>query len=178
LRRRVAILIGRAKQSLLLLIERKRSSLERVAASRAFASAENRLAFIAQRLDDVSFRMEGACRSLLLQEKHQFATLNDRLRRIDLRRLLGGSREKFHCQRESLQRAGSRLLSEKGEHLRRASDGLHAYSPLAVLRRGYAIVRKENRQIVKSVRDVHVGEDVRVHLCQGELGCRIQGLKS
>ncbi|MBI4455365.1 MAG: exodeoxyribonuclease VII large subunit [Acidobacteria bacterium] len=168
----------RARQSLLLLIERKRNSLERLAAHKAFASAEGRLTFISQRLDEVTFRMEAAWRTRLVEKTNRYEKVDERLRRIDLSRILHHSIERLQSEAQSLRRAGSELLAARRQKFEMLAGELHAYSPLAVLQRGYAIVRKENRQIVKSVRDVRVGEDVRVHVYQGELTCRIYGLKS
>ncbi|HEV8130791.1 MAG TPA: exodeoxyribonuclease VII large subunit [Acidobacteriota bacterium] len=176
--RRIEDLLRRARQSLLLLIERKRSALERLAANRAFASAERRIDFISQRLDEISFRMTGAWRGYLARKVNAFEMVDSQLRHIDLHKIVRDAAAKLKAQLRSLEQSGTSFLSQKHQEMQTLAGNLHAYSPLAVLQRGYAIVRKENRQIVKSVRDVHIGEDVRVHLHQGELNCRIQGMKS
>ncbi len=176
--RKIDNMIQRAGQSVLLLIERKRSALERLAASRAFASAEGRIDSISQRLDELSFRMDRAWRGYLAQRVNQFERLDSRLHRVNLNRLVAEAAEKLELELRLLHQAGNQFMARKWREFETLAGTLNVVSPLAVLQRGYAIVRKENRQIVKSVRDVHIGEDVRVHLHQGELNCRIQGMKS
>ena len=176
--RKIDAIIKRGKQSLLLLIERKRSTLERLAANQAFASAEGRIESISQRLDQMTFRMERAWRGYRAQRLNLFDRLDSRLHRINLGRLLGEAAERLEMELRLLRQTGNQLMARKRREFETLAGTLNAVSPLAVLQRGYAIVRKENRQIIKSVRDVHIGEDVRVHLHQGELNCRIQGMKS
>jgi exodeoxyribonuclease VII large subunit len=175
---RIENLLRGARQDTLLIIERKRSALERAASNRAFASAESRLSSIAQRLDDFTLRMQGACRRNVERGSDRLGRAQERLGRVDLGRMLDRGREELELGLKNLEHGVRHVLGQRRADFETLGANLHAYSPLGVLQRGYAIVRKENRQIVKSVRDVHVGEDVRVHLHQGELTCRIQGMKS
>jgi exodeoxyribonuclease VII large subunit len=73
---------------------------------------------------------------------------------------------------------GSRLETSAGKRLERMEDRLrlgagklHALSPLAVLSRGYAVVRDSNGKVVKRAADVAVGESVNVTLNEGEMIC-------
>lgn len=52
---------------------------------------------------------------------------------------------------------------------------LDSLNPLSVLSRGYAAVLNEDSGIVKSVKDVHPGERVRIRFCDGETGAVIDG---
>ena len=52
---------------------------------------------------------------------------------------------------------------------------LDSLNPLSVLSRGYAAVLNEESGIVKSVKDVHPGERVRIRFCDGETGAVIDG---
>jgi exodeoxyribonuclease VII large subunit len=165
-------------RSLLLLIERRRNALQHLASGRAFATAGSRLSLMAQRLDDVGLRLESACRAHVQRKNGLFRTSAARLTRLDLKRRLDQTAGSLISQVKRLQHGVEHVLQAKQHDLGGVAASLNAYSPLAALQRGYAIVRKENRQVVKSVRDIHVGEDVRVYLHHGELSCRIQGMKS
>ena len=46
---------------------------------------------------------------------------------------------------------------------------LDAMSPLKVMTRGYAIVHKENQEIVRSVRDVKTGDRLTARVSDGEI---------
>ncbi len=50
-----------------------------------------------------------------------------------------------------------------------ANERLQNFSPLATLKRGYAIIRKQNRKVVRSSGDVQQGEKLEVLLHEGRL---------
>jgi exodeoxyribonuclease VII large subunit len=53
---------------------------------------------------------------------------------------------------------------------------LEAVSPSSIVQRGYAIVRKENGEIVKNALDLSVGEQLGVELAQGH--ARVQVVRA
>ncbi|MDO8571390.1 MAG: exodeoxyribonuclease VII large subunit [bacterium] len=77
--------------------------------------------------------------------------------------------------RVSVQRDYERLvgcadvhLKTKKDHLQSLMRQLDAYSPLAVLKRGYSIVKKEG-SIVKSVQDIQKGDSLGITLSDGDV---------
>jgi exodeoxyribonuclease VII large subunit len=59
--------------------------------------------------------------------------------------------------------------------LARLSGRLHSLSPLAVLGRGYALVRREpSGEIVRRYDQVSPGEPITVQLAEGRLGARVE----
>ena len=82
--------------------------------------------------------------------------------------------------RHRLERLDARMRSEirhtvaQSRHrLSAATGSLASLSPLAVLGRGYSLARTPTGEIVRSVRQVAVGDDVRVLLHEGSLDCRV-----
>lgn len=59
-------------------------------------------------------------------------------------------------------------LELAGERHQRLTQALNGISPLAVLQRGYAIVRKPSGGIVRQTSDASVGESLRVRVSDGE----------
>ena len=51
---------------------------------------------------------------------------------------------------------------------------IDALSPLAILKRGFALCRDAKGAIVKNAADVALGDSVRVTLASGELNCRVE----
>ncbi|HEX8476203.1 MAG TPA: exodeoxyribonuclease VII large subunit [Pyrinomonadaceae bacterium] len=70
--------------------------------------------------------------------------------------------------------AQSRLDDARGR-LDVAMASLDALSPLAVLRRGYALAQNRDGQLVRSSRAVAVGDELRLRLAEGALHCRVEG---
>jgi exodeoxyribonuclease VII large subunit len=69
-----------------------------------------------------------------------------------------------------LAEAISRLVKENRSRLEKASVGLAALSPLAVLGRGYAIVRRlDDGTVVRSVNDVTSALDLKLTVADGDI---------
>jgi exonuclease VII large subunit len=75
------------------------------------------------------------------------------------------------------------LSEEVQDNISKAKLKLHnqlslieAYNPTAILKRGYAIVRHEKGDIVKSVKSLKTGEDVTVKIFKGEFKASVKGI--
>ncbi|MGV1098787.1 exodeoxyribonuclease VII large subunit [Thiovibrio sp. JS02] len=72
--------------------------------------------------------------------------------------------------------AMQRLLADGENRFARAVGILDAVSPLAVLARGYAIVKKTRGEtVVRSAAEVDMGEELSITLHQGEIACTVSG---
>lgn len=86
--------------------------------------------------------------------------------------------------RERLQRSEERLImfteqiiKEKQQILHRETARLNALSPLATMARGYSVCRNALGQILIRSDQVQVGDRIKVHLSQGQLGCIVSERK-
>lgn len=114
------------------------------------------------------------------------AIMTDQLRQRQLRVQLNqralahlSPKVKLANARQRLDEAGSRMQDamSRGFVLRRERIGslaaqLKAYNPLNVLARGYAVVRKENGEVVRSVAQVTPDERLTVRVSDGEFGAQ------
>ncbi len=116
--------------------------------SRGFVVAETRIRRMAQRVDDLTFRMEQIGRGGSLTRSRSHRT------EIAQQRLAGGIFQK---------------LKKSQQAFARIAHTLDALSPLAVLQRGYAICFTSDGKVVRSVDSVEPGDDLRVTLHQGSL---------
>ncbi len=146
---RVEHLLRRSAQATLFLIQRKRLQLQRLAGKRAFLDAENKLKLFQQRLDDLRTRL--------------LKTLPERL-------------PPLRAKLAQLDRSNQLLVAaflQRQRQLLQARDGqLTAYSPLAVLERGYAIALNEAAEIVRRPEQVGAGERVQIRVAGGEFYTR------
>jgi exodeoxyribonuclease VII large subunit len=77
---------------------------------------------------------------------------------------------------ELSRRAETSLLHHlrlKGMHLEGLLHNLEALNPKAILERGYAVVSQTNGTPVRSVYQVHPGEDLQVQVSDGEFGVQV-----
>jgi exodeoxyribonuclease VII large subunit len=116
------------------------------------------------------------------------AIMTDRIRQHRLRVQLNeralahlSPRVKLANARQRLDEAGSRMqdatlhgLVLRRERVRSLAAQLNAYNPLNVLARGYAVVRKESGEVVRSVAQVTADERLTIRVSDGELNARTQ----
>jgi exodeoxyribonuclease VII large subunit len=70
-------------------------------------------------------------------------------------------------------------LTQKAEHAHACLDRLNALSPLAILRRGYGILETmPDRQIIRDVAQVSVGEKILARLARGQIRCIVEEIKA
>ncbi len=67
-----------------------------------------------------------------------------------------------------------KFLGPRKAAFQKAASNLDLLSPLAILSRGYSVVRNGKGEILKTVRNVKVKEDVNVRLHEGEMLCQIK----
>ncbi|MBY0597340.1 exodeoxyribonuclease VII large subunit [Bacillus bingmayongensis] len=76
-----------------------------------------------------------------------------------------------------LQREMQTLLQTKEFSFMRVAQKLEVLSPLKVMMRGYGLVYREKTQVLKSVKDVSLGDVVSVQLQDGVLDCNVSGIE-
>jgi exodeoxyribonuclease VII large subunit len=104
--------------------------------------------------------------------------LQVRLSRVDLRQILARKKDALYRNHQSLTSdMKARLQRERGR-VELAAGRMNALSPLAILERGYAICRDQQGTILKDAGSVSAGKAVNVRLARGELGCRVELIRS
>ena len=136
-------------QAVRLVVGRQRNRLSRLASSRAFADAESRVRWWLQRLDDLRGRLDQSLALLLLPRRQRLEAWSQQL----------------HGRMTVLLQARRRLLLGR-------LDQLQAYSPLAVLERGYAIVTDRRERVVRHPNQVQGGERLEIRVVGGRFGVR------
>ena len=69
--------------------------------------------------------------------------------------------------------AQNQNLSKAKQHYISVISKLDAMSPLKVLTRGYSMVRNDSGEVVRSVEQVTIGEEIRIHLSDGTLSATV-----
>ncbi len=135
----------RSVQAIHLCLKDKREELRRLASSRAFVDAESKVRFFLQRLDELQARLVQTIPSLI-----------------------SGTRQRFTQQEQSLCQQIHFFMQTKKHTLTTLSTQLQAFSPLAVLERGYAIVTGKNQDIVRDPDHVGKGDEIEIRVERGE----------
>ena len=152
-----------------------------------------------QRLDDLVFRMESAIAETLRERHRTVDALAAAVLRQDPRQQISGVREMLVACQSRLEYSmdkcisSSRVRSQAAEaqltsaalvfgRAQRLSwmnlqSRLQTLSPLGVLQRGYALVQKENGDVVRSVTQVTTGQTILTLLSDGSLSSNVTTIK-
>ena len=128
---------------------------------------------LCDRLDRAREALARSVRRSLERDRQQLARSAERLRagpRVAVERE-GVRLERTH---ERLRRAPALAVERKRAALENTAAKLAALSPLQTLRRGYAIVRTEQGEVVASTEDVSTGARVDVTLAEGGFAARVE----
>ena len=118
-----------------------------------------------------SLRMDQAVNAQLLKNKQHLESLKNRrvlsdassfvdIRRMELDRFLA-----------QLSAAGEKLLNGRRSDIAGSAAALDALSPLKVLSRGYLVASDQDGKTLKSVRQLFVGEHIRLRFIDGQATC-------
>lgn len=78
---------------------------------------------------------------------------------------------------ESIGKSVSTFFTQKNESLLAIKRTLHQLNPQAVLRRGYSIIKKGSA-VLASTADVIIGDEIAVHMSDGELRAKVSDVRS
>jgi exodeoxyribonuclease VII large subunit len=99
--------------------------------------------------------------------------LIDRLSRQDTAAHVAAIHRRLQSADQRLHRTMTLIINPRLMRLNRASAGLEALSPLAVMSRGYALVYGADDNLLRSVAATTPGQTIRVRLAQGALEAEV-----
>jgi len=129
-------------------------------------------------VDGLGIAMTDLMKARLADAQTQLNALHRALRLLNPANQLARQRERLNDLRARLASAPAHLLSLS----RLRFDGLRArlesVGPAATLARGYAIVRRADGRVVRSVGDVATGDSLQVMVADGEFNARVESARA
>ncbi|MGR9101208.1 MAG: exodeoxyribonuclease VII large subunit, partial [Gammaproteobacteria bacterium] len=156
-------------------LSERRSGLERWSRRLHQQEPVRRVQNMSQRLDELDLRLRRNVRVKLQRCRESAGNLSGRLTRCGPTRKIEylDIRRRFLDDRLS-SAIGRRIETLTGK-LANAGQTLHAVSPLATLKRGYAIVsRQDSGEIVRSANQVNIGDRIRAQFAKGRIVGQIE----
>jgi exodeoxyribonuclease VII large subunit len=130
---------------------------------------ERKLQEQAQRLDHLDTRLIRAIHSTLEKKRHISTNSAERLVRQTPMEILSETRLKLKNGIQQLSKAMKQQLSQKNNDVEQSMQLLDAVSPLRILNRGFSVLRNNNREIIKSIKSVNIGESLKGRVSDGEI---------
>lgn len=137
-------------------------------------SAAVRLAQSRQRLNRLAASRPMTDSTFYFREKRLLLDYQSSRLAHGLRHSASVQGERLAALSAALPNGSARTLAKCRERLRELSAALDAMSPLKVLGRGYAIVRRTDGTVLSSIKDVTLGDTFQLRLSDGELRCRAE----
>jgi exodeoxyribonuclease VII large subunit len=106
----------------------------------------------------------------LSRDRQRLEGLVRAMSHLSPRRALDASRQRLDSQVDRLDQSVNIGLERRRARLAMLEARLGSVSPRATMARGYALVRRPDRQLVRSVMDVEAGDAIRVEVSDGSFG--------
>ncbi len=127
-----------------------------------------------QRLDHIEITLVRMIHNQL--QKHA-ALINEarlKLARHHPQNLIKEYHNQFNVMQQRMQRAITQQLNQAQSNLQTTMRALDAISPLATLKRGYAIVIDDKQHVVTKATQVKPGQQINARLSEGRLACVVE----
>ena len=155
------------------LLTRSNEQWARIGGAVASSRIRGLIARRQQRVDELQFCLESAWRRECRKVSEGLQEIESRLLRQDVTHRLRVTGERLGRLEGRLDRAQRELLVRLRSSLASGDALLQSLSPLAVLKRGYALVFEQSGALVKDALAVPEGSLVTVRLANGELRSRV-----
>jgi exodeoxyribonuclease VII large subunit len=131
-----------------------------------------------ERLIELETRLHQASQRDLLNNKQTLNTLKQRLMSQSLSYKLTEAKNKLENEFLKLNSSIKHTLELKQQQLGLNAQTLEAVSPLSTLSRGYAIVSNEEHAIIRSVKEVSEGCNIKTKLSDGYIHSKVTQIES
>jgi exodeoxyribonuclease VII large subunit len=153
-----------------------RRSLADLPASRAESRIAALLYRLGQRLDDVTLRLDSAITGQLHAAQKRTNDLAATILHHDPRRNLAHAQRHLADLHTRLEHGFDRLRDASASRLAALDARLHSLSPLAVLDRGYALVRAADGSLIRSTAQLATGQQLSTRLADGAFLSRVEAV--
>ncbi|WP_062357035.1 exodeoxyribonuclease VII large subunit [Bacillus kwashiorkori] len=155
----------------------ERNTLDRLVKSYAFRYPQKMYEQKLEQLDKTVERSFIALKRLYSQKQENLQLWQRRLKRNHPHEKFDQARGNYIEKQKRLIRVMEQLIKDKQKEFVHAIATLEALSPLKIMERGYSIVYEEKNNLVKSIHDVNVGDNVEISLKDGVLNCEVKKRK-
>ena len=166
-------LVARLKQSMQNRMQHKTHQLSVLKQTLLQHDPKHKLQQQAQNLDELSLRLQHAMQQKMQWQQHQTSQLKNRLQQASPAHHINIELQKQQQLKRQLTQAMAAKLNNAEQNLHHQIQQLNAFSPLATLARGYAIVKDEKGKVSTDPAKLKVGETVEVTLDKGQFKAQV-----
>jgi exodeoxyribonuclease VII large subunit len=150
----------------------RKSQLRDLIESRGFAETANTVVLLSAKCRELERRAAEALQSRVRNSGSKLQYAKSRLEATDFRALIAIKSGRLDALDQRLSRAAQARLEAKRHNVAVAVSKLDMLSPLAVLGRGYALVKDEAGNLISRAAMVKTGQKLALRFEDGEVDCR------
>jgi exodeoxyribonuclease VII large subunit len=151
-----------------------RLRVQDAAMSPAFDETRSRLRDSLAIVETAAHRLETSIMRARERARRRTESISCRLAPAKLGARVSAARVRFNVLCAERDAAGAARLETARSRFIVATAALDALSPLAVLKRGYALVQDEQGKLLRDARGASVGDSLKLRLAKGVLSCRVE----
>ena len=130
-----------------------------------------------QRVDDLDSLLQERTRRLLENLLNSISSVVDKLLLLNPGRELLAHQRSVELLQDRLTRTIGLFHKKRGDSVQQQIDLLDSLSPLSVLHRGYSVTLDKKGNSLRSVTEVHAGDELQVRLDDGTLQTKVTSVK-
>lgn len=169
----LSTLVNRLKQSMLNTLQHKTHQQSVLKQTLLQHDPKHKLQQQVQHLDELGLRLQHAMQQKMQQQNGLNTQLKNRLQQASPGHHINIELQKQQQLTHQLTQAMTAKLHNAEQNLHHQIQQLNAFSPLATLARGYAIVKDENGKVSTDPTTLKVGETIQVILDKGQLNAKV-----
>ncbi|MDY0322767.1 MAG: exodeoxyribonuclease VII large subunit, partial [Candidatus Carbobacillus sp.] len=167
---RLTTIQHRLRRTILNRLERETRHLRQLTRSYALREAERLIIPYQERLVRAEEKLQRAFDQHIVSNTHRYTLLKHRLPQLQtLHERTDAARKRLNTLMTRHARSMSWMLQYRREGLKQWTSRLEGASPLALLRRGYAMLMRPDGEVIRSIEDVSPGETLHTKLYDGVL---------
>ncbi len=166
-------LVNRLKQSMLNTMQHKTHQQSVLKQTLLQHDPKHKLQQQVQHLDELSLRLQYAMQQKMQVQNNLTTQLKNRLLQASPGHHINIELQKQQQLSRQLTQAMTAKLTHSEQNLHHQIQQLNAFSPLATLARGYAIVKDENGKVSTDPATLKVGETIQVTLDKGQFNAQV-----
>jgi exodeoxyribonuclease VII large subunit len=134
---------------------------------------EQQLRVQQQKYDELSLRLSRAIQRLIEQSSRQPQQLQQRLQQLSPARVIAKQQSQVKQQEQRLIHALQNSLQYKRESFVHLIEQIQLVSPLATIARGYSITRNKNNEVINSIAQVVLNDEITIQMTDGSIKAKI-----
>ncbi len=134
---------------------------------------EQQLLVHQQKSDELNLRLTQAIKRLMVQAQHQPMQLQQRLIRLSPNKHIVEEKIKVKQLIQRLTYAMQSNLQHKSERFVHLIEQLQLVSPLATIARGYSVIRDTENNVISSVTQITVNDEISVQVTDGSIKAKV-----